>query len=409
LYFVILHFKQSSLASEITTTSATTESAIEAEKDLNNHGKTQDLPPRRKTTRKLMQAKCRVILKKLNGLTYLLKDVPSLEKLEGQLQQMFQETEQLVKSDDGIVLEHEDCQKKGKKRKLAVSTMKGEENMKMSKKAKKVKKDVKDCLPERRYGKPRHPFAKRVGRHAEIMRKQYRVNVPIKKIPASSSTTKPSKNIIDLTNQGSSAEKSSSDALWVSSLGLRKEDEKILQSSHAWLNDSIINSAQDLIHQQFPNVEGLANSLQVASRKSLPITSECGTSIQIHHSGNMHWVVSSASNGGITVYDSMEPSISSKLACQLLHVYGQNKDGLQPVRVKAYMCQNQKGKNDCGLFAIANALALAKGICLKNVMFDQSQMRSHLHECLQNKVLTMFPHTLIEQNVAIRIKSFIIS
>ena len=50
---------------------------------------------------------------------------------------------------------------------------------KLSKRARKEKADVKDCLPERKYGKPHHPFAKRFGCRAYIMRKQYRVNIPV--------------------------------------------------------------------------------------------------------------------------------------------------------------------------------------------------------------------------------------
>lgn len=385
------------------------------EEGLNDPGRTQDLPPRRKTSKKLLQAKCRVILKKVNGLTYLLKDTPSLEKLEGQLQQIFKETEQLVKSDEGIVLENENGQKRRNKRKATTSSTNSNEEgnirQKSSKTARKEKADVKDCLPERKYGKPRHPFAKRVGRRAEIMRKQYKVNIPINKVSARAipqSVTTPPKNVVDLTCQDDSAEKSSCNTIWVPSLGLRKEDEEILQGNQ-WLNDSIINSAQDLIHKQFPNVMGLANSLRVASKKSppCPLTATCG--IQIHHSGNMHWVVSSVSDGKITVYDSLKPSISSMLGCQLLHVYRNRKEEHQPVRVKACMCQNQTGESDCGLFAIANALALAKGISLKNVVFFQLQMRSHLHQCLQNQLLTIFPHTSAENNVVIEAKSFIIS
>ena len=73
------------------------------------------------------------------------------------------------------------------------------------------------------------------------------------------------------------------------------------------------------------------------------------------------------------------------------------------------MCQKQNAESDCGLFAIANALALAKGVSLKTVVFSQLQMRSHLHKCLQNELLTMFPHKLIENNAATEVKLFIIS
>jgi hypothetical protein len=44
--------------------------------------------------------------------------------------------------------------------------------------------------------------------------------------------------------------------MWVPSLGLRKEDEDILQSNRAWLNDSIINSAQRPYIQTVSKCEG---------------------------------------------------------------------------------------------------------------------------------------------------------
>lgn len=376
--------------------------------DLNPVHKVQDLPARRKTSRKVLQARCRVLLKKVTGLTYLLKDEPSLVKLEGQLQNMFKQTEQLVNSDNDVVLESNE--KMRKKRKLPKSSRKGEESAKI-KRLKKVPKDDKDCLSERKYGKPRHPYAKRVGRRAEIMRKQYKVNVPIGRVPStinSKVTENTSKNVIDLTNlnESTSTVNASGETVWVPSLGLRKEDESILQNNGIWLNDSIINAAQYLLHRQFPYVKGLANSLCVASKKSAPCPLT-GTGIQIHNSDNMHWLVSTVFNGEITVYDSLKPTMPSALSHQLQHVYG-DKSG-EPVRVKVYVCQKQNAESDCGLFAIANALALAKGVSLKTVVFSQSQMRSHLHKCLQNELLTMFPHTLIENNAATEVKSFIIS
>ena len=405
--YAIFISKVPSLDSKIEINDAA-QGTTEIEDDLNPAHNVQDLPARRKTSRKVLQARCRVLLNKIIGLTYLLKDEPSLVKFEGQLQKMFKQTEQLVKSDNGVVLESDE--KMRKKRKLTKSSRKGDESTKI-KRSKKVAKDDKDCLPKRKYGKPRHPFAKRVGRHAEIMRKQYRVNIPIGRVPTTVSTKvteNTSKNIIDLTsiNDSSGTVNASCETIWVPSLGLRKEDESILQNNGTWLNDSIINAAQDLLHRQFPYVNGLVNSLCVASKKSAPCPLT-GIGIQIHNSGNMHWLVSTVVNGEITVYDSLKPTIPSALSPQLQHVYG-DKSG-EPVRVKVYMCQKQNGESDCGLFAIANALALAKGVSLKTVVFSQLQMRSHLHNCLQNELLTMFPHKLIKNNDATELKSFIIS
>ena len=213
------------------------------------------------------------------------------------------------------------------------------------------------------------------------------------------------KSTIDLTNVNNT-QQSSCDAMWIPCLGQRKEDEKILQSSHAWLNDSLINSTHNLLRRQSPNIKGLANSQYVAAKKSpqCSLTSDC---IQIHQSGHSHWVVSSVSNGKITVYDSMLPNITSQLSCQLLHLYGDKEDVHKPIRVTVTMCQQQTGESDCGLFAIANALALAKDVSLQNIKFLQSHMRSHLHQCFENQLLTMFPHEITEHLV--QSKTFIIS
>ena len=272
---------------------------------------------------------------------------------------------------------------------------------------KKEKNYVKGNLPERKYGKPLHPYSKRVGSHAEMMKKHYKINAPVNasdKITHTKGTNsrqgKPGvtmKSTIDLTNVNNT-QQSSCDAMWIPCLGLRKEDEKILQSSRAWLNDSLINSTHNLLRRQFPNIKGLTNSQYVAAKKSpqCSLTSDC---IQIHQSEHSHWVVSSVSNGKITVYDSMLPNITLQLSCQLLHLYGDKEDVHKPIRVTVTMCQQQMGESDCGLFAIANALALAKDVSLQNIKFLQSHMRSHLHQRFKNQLLTMFPHETTEHLV----------
>ena len=60
---------------------------------------------------------------------------------------MFKQTEQLVISENGVVLESDENMRK--KRKLPKSSRKGEESAKI-KKLKKVPKDDKDCLSERK-------------------------------------------------------------------------------------------------------------------------------------------------------------------------------------------------------------------------------------------------------------------
>ena len=78
---------------------------------------------------------------------------------------------------------------------------------------------------------------------------------------------------------------------------------------------------------------------------------------------------------------------------QLAHVYrplATGPDDLIEVTIKR--CQKQIGAHDCGLFAIANATALANGVDPATLKFQQAKMRKHLTLCLENKKLT-FPHT----------------
>ena len=52
----------------------------------------------------------------------------------------------------------------------------------------------------------------------------------------------------------------------------------------------------------------------------------------------------------------------------------------------------QSGSSDCGLFPIAYATAVALGQDPGHFLFNQQQMRAHLHDCFLNGMLTPFPH-----------------
>lgn len=103
----------------------------------------------------------------------------------------------------------------------------------------------------------------------------------------------------------------------------------------------------------------------------------------------------SCSLGGyVTVYDSLNTIITSHVRKQLAHVYrplATGPDNLIQVTIRR--CQKQVGGHDCGLFAIANATALANGVDPATVKFQQANMRKHLNLCLEKQKLTMFPHT----------------
>ena len=55
--------------------------------------------------------------------------------------------------------------------------------------------------------------------------------------------------------------------------------------------------------------------------------------------------------------------------------------------------QQQKGGSDCRLFAIANALC--HGTDPSCIVWKQSEMRKHLHYCITQGQLDLFPHDII--------------
>ncbi|CAH1248769.1 Hypp8399 [Branchiostoma lanceolatum] len=187
----------------------------------------------------------------------------------------------------------------------------------------------------------KNPYTNRVGHGAEVMRQTYRVN--------------------DVTAEAS-----------------------LPASTH-------------LLKEEYPLVEGFRDTVILASSKEcssplpVPAMAEC---IQLHHIGE-HWVVSTNKEGntGITVYDSLYTTVGMSLRRQLVGLYKHHDsvdEGILPVTV--ICAQRQVGSSDCGLFAIANAVALAEGQCPTDVEFDQLKMRDHLDKCLMGKSLQMFPH-----------------
>ena len=55
--------------------------------------------------------------------------------------------------------------------------------------------------------------------------------------------------------------------------------------------------------------------------------------------------------------------------------------------------QKQQNSSDCGLFAIANAVAISNGQKPENQSYNIAVMRRHLVECLENKKIRPFPST----------------
>jgi len=150
------------------------------------------------------------------------------------------------------------------------------------------------------------------------------------------------------------------------------------------LNDKHINYAQTVMQSQF-SIKGMQLTLYQHTRK--PPENE----LQIVHSRSNHWITAStifASPGSIDVYDSLYDGVDSASRKVILDLFGDSNS-----RINMKQVQKQHGTDDCGLFAIAFAVSLAKKVDPANsgLRFQQSRMRSHLINCLQEAKFSLFP------------------
>ena len=93
-----------------------------------------------------------------------------------------------------------------------------------------------------------------------------------------------------------------------------------------------------------------------------------------------HWIV----------YDSLNSSTYAKAVGPSLLLI-QPSCGKARIELGTIKMQKQTGSVDCGLFAIACALELAKGNDPVHIQFSQTLMRKHYDNCMGNDFLESFP------------------
>ena len=106
----------------------------------------------------------------------------------------------------------------------------------------------------------------------------------------------------------------------------------------------------------------------------------------MHSCGN-HWIVATtmeATSNDIKVYHSIFDVVDDHTALLISNLGYLAKP-------KAVKIPKQLGINDCGLYAIANVAAPCFGKDPATLYFNQSLMRFHLVQCLEQKRITDFP------------------
>ncbi len=175
---------------------------------------------------------------------------------------------------------------------------------------------------------------------------------------------------------------------WIPELHLTVNDREVLLNPLGWLTDNLINAAQELIKRASPAVPGLQDVIKGAI---LSYDVESAEFVQILHNHHGHWLTVSTIgtvHPVVNVYDSMYRSVSTGVKAQiatLLHTKAKE------ITLNFMNVHIQAGGCDCGLFAIANATALAFGHSPGLFQYNQPQMRQHLLSCFQNQAITIFP------------------
>ena len=181
----------------------------------------------------------------------------------------------------------------------------------------------------------------------------------------------------------SSTAKTTNKHIWVKDLELTKEHLRIIKSGED-LDDFTVYSAMSLLQKQFPLLMVQSPAIYRVSGYDY---SPCQT-VQIVHNDAHHWLLLSTLKGTVTIYDSMNTTPTESLIRQMTQLF--SPDDSIPT-FERRKCHRQMGVNDCGVFAIAYAVALMNGNEPDGMVFDQSKMRKHLLRCLENQKLEPFP------------------
>ena len=158
------------------------------------------------------------------------------------------------------------------------------------------------------------------------------------------------------------------------------------------LTDTEINLAQRIIKAQFPNLNGLRSTL--LQQKPCTAAGQINENkIQIIFCNDRkHWILATTvgceNADEVKVYDSVFSSLDKDSLRTVMNLFS---SGSNRPRVRLSPSQKQKGSDDCGIFAISLAVAIAFGLHPSKLCFRQDRMRAHLVSCLNRESFSLFP------------------
>ena len=140
--------------------------------------------------------------------------------------------------------------------------------------------------------------------------------------------------------------------------GFKLDAQDVAINKNAMLTDKHIQMGQELLHQQFPLIEGLLLP-SIGNVQKFPVMRQ--EFIQVLHTGGLHWVcvtnIGCKKPNQIKLYDSLFNGISTFTKEQIaaLLFVEDNNDIEVTIPPVAQQCNG----TDCGVFALAFATALS--------------------------------------------------
>ena len=170
---------------------------------------------------------------------------------------------------------------------------------------------------------------------------------------------------------------------WLPHLNLKKRDKKNILSNKD-LDDHVVYTAMKLLMEKYPDL--IVQPPSIIQDEGFHYCPH--ETVQIVHNGKHHWLPLSSFGGSIQIYDSLQMEVTESIKKQMRQLFSPD-DGMPPYRLMK--TQRQEGSNDCGLFAIANAIEIAGVNDPVDVVFEQAVMRNHLISCFESENLEPFP------------------
>lgn len=129
--------------------------------------------------------------------------------------------------------------------------------------------------------------------------------------------------------------------MWLPFLNLSHKDKEILLSPTAWISDSIVNAAQQLLREQFPQLPGLQD---VSLGVTMAFNIMPGEFLQILHTSQDHWLTISTigvKHPIVKIYDSLFNYLPNLAKAQIASLLCSKQDIIEAhiMDVKLQVCK----------------------------------------------------------------------